>query len=50
MKQAMLTEEQQRALHDFLGEHWDLFGKWADEHGWTEEEAEDLYEALGGER
>lgn len=47
MKQ--LTDDQARVLLAFLGENWASFMRCASDHGMTQDEAEALYVALGGE-
>lgn len=44
-----LTEQQAAVLCLFLGEHWAMFEARCDEYGLSEDEANELYEALGGE-
>lgn len=47
MKQ--LTEDQARQLVAFLGENWAQFVQHAEVHGMEEAEADELYQALGGD-
>lgn len=44
-----LTEYQARVLAMYLGENWSNFVSAAEDLGMSEEDADELYRALGGE-
>lgn len=47
---ATLNEEQCRVLVSYLGENWQDFVDHCDSSGNSEDEAEELYQALGGDQ